>query len=137
MILEPIITASWDFITYCGKNCWKKKLQLSCGKQLTNCARKYVVGFFFSFLQTVFMREIANFAEPLHLLLVRWKEYIESTKWKSLGEEKDYVVKKLDPRFFQIQILFIIIMINYIGIYSAQFKPEKNRTQKKSYESPH
>ena len=39
------------------------------------------------------MREIANFAEPLHLLLVRWKEYIESDKWKSLGEEKDYVVK--------------------------------------------
>ena len=75
------------------------------------------------------MREIANFAEPLDLLLVRWKEYIESTKWKSLGEAKDYDVKKLDPRFFQIQILFIIIMINYI--YSAQFKPEKNRTQKK------
>ena len=98
--------------------------------------RSQICSRFFSFLQTVFMREIANFAEPLHLLLVRWKEYIESTKWKSLGEEKDYVVKKLDPRFFQIQILFIIIMINYIGIYSAQFKPEKNRTQKKKLWKP-
>ena len=38
------------------------------------------------------MREITNFAEPLDLLLVRWKEYIESTKWKSLGEAKEIMM---------------------------------------------